>query len=416
MNARLGLGLLLLLGAACPKPEAPSSRPLVAPDAGRPTEAPSALLQTLQDEFFRELDDVRREELAVALGQTGDLTALPFLDRILQQDPSEGVALAAAAGMRHLLSQRVAHAFEGRLKSGAEHPELLLDQMERNTLIAMGHTLPHFVRRPPPVFSVTTKRRHAVRVLAFGDYGDGSIRQAKTAQAMNLYHKTSPFDLGITLGDNFYNMGMKTPTEARWQLDWAAHYDKLGIPFYPTLGNHDWAMADSPSAEVLFTAHSRSWRMPAIRYTFVAGPVQFFAIDTTLMSHAQAEWLTRELDASQARWKVVYGHHPPYSHGMHGDSLDVQNHLFPLLRGRAHVVLSGHEHDLQHLRAVDGVSLFIAGGGGALPRAIGRGERTLFAASKNGFAVIDADETSFQLTFVDDDMNALYKATVPGSR
>jgi tartrate-resistant acid phosphatase type 5 len=415
MNARLGIGLLLLVGAACPKPESPSTRRSVVQDAARPTEAPSALLQTLQDEFLRELNDGRREELAVAIGQTGDLAALPFLDRILQQDPSEPVALAATAGMRHLVSQRVARTFEARLKRGAEDPGLLLDQMERNTLIAMGHTLPHFVRRPPPVFEVNTKRSNAVRVLAFGDYGDGSIRQAKTAQAMHLYHQKSPFDLGITLGDNFYNMGMKTPTEPRWQLDWAAHYDKLGIPFYPTLGNHDWAMADSPSAEVLFTAHSRSWRMPAIRYTFVAGPVQFFAIDTTLMSHAQAEWLTRELDASRSRWKVVYGHHPPYSYGTHGDSPEVQAHLFPLLRGRAHVILSGHEHDLQHLRAVEGVSLFIAGGGGAPPRAIGRGERTLFAASENGFAVIDADETSFQLTFVDDDLNALYKATLPVS-
>jgi len=415
MNARLGLGLLMLVAAACPTPEIPSARPSRARDAGRPTEAPSALLQTLQDEFLRELNDGRREELAVAIGRTGDLAALPFLDRILQQDPSEGVALAATAGMRHLVSQRVAQTFEARLKSGAEDPEMLRDQMERNTLFAMGHTLPHFVRRPPPVFEVHTKRPNAVRVLAFGDYGDGSIRQAKTAQAMNLYHKTAPFDLGITLGDNFYNMGMKTPTEPRWQYDWAAHYDKLGIPFYPTLGNHDWAMADSPSAEVLFTAHSRSWRMPAIRYTFVAGPVQFFAIDTTLMSHAQADWLTRELDSSHARWKVVYGHHPPYSHGVHGDSPEVQAHLFPLLRGRAHVLMSGHEHDLQHLRAVEGVSLFIAGGGGAAPRAIGRGERTLFAARKNGFAVIDADDTSFQVTFVDDDLNPLYKTAVPGS-
>jgi Calcineurin-like phosphoesterase len=155
--------------------------------------------------------------------------------------------------------------------------------------------------------------------------------------------------------------------------------------------------------------------MPAIRYTFVSGPVQFFAIDTTLTSRAQAEWLTRELDASRARWKVVYGHHPPYSHGMHGDNADVQAHLFPLLKGRAHVLLSGHEHDMQHLRAVDGVSLFIAGGGGAPPRAIGRGERTLFAASKNGFAVIDADESTFRVTFVDDDMNPIYSASVPDS-
>ena len=31
--------------------------------------------------------------------------------------------------------------------------------------------------------------------------------------------------------------------------------------------------------------------MPAIRYSFVAGPVQFFAIDTNLVTRAELEWL-----------------------------------------------------------------------------------------------------------------------------
>lgn len=413
MRRPAGLVLIGVLTTACPKPVPRADLAPMVPDAGQPHEAPSALLQGLQDEFMRELNDGRRQELALAIGRTGDLAAMPFLDRILQQDPSEGVALAATAGMRHLISRRVSQNFEQRIGRGAENPSLLLDQIERNTLVAMGHTLPHFVRQPPPVFEVKTKQKNAIRVLAFGDYGDGSARQAKTAQAMNQYHKSKPFDFGITLGDNFYAVGMKTPTDARWQKDWVAHYDKIGILFYPTLGNHDWGLADSPAAEVLFSAHSQSWKMPAIRYTFVAGPVQFFAIDTMLTSSGQAEWLKRELDASRARWKVVYGHHPPYSYGMHGDNKTVQAHLFPLLKGRAHVLMSGHEHDLQHLRAVDGVSLFIAGGGGAPLRPVDHGERTLFADSKNGFAVIDADESTFRVSYVDDELNPLYSATVP---
>ena len=41
-------------------------------------------------------------------------------------------------------------------------------------------------------------------------------------------------------------------------------------------------------------------------------PVQFFALDTqsVALSARQLERLDTELSRSQARWKVVYGHHP----------------------------------------------------------------------------------------------------------
>ena len=62
--------------------------------------------------------------------------------------------------------------------------------------------------------------------------------------------------------------------------------------------------------------------MPAAYYTFQAGAVQFFALDTDLISEAQLRWLTESLDKSVATWKVVYGHHPIYSAGQHEDNED----------------------------------------------------------------------------------------------
>jgi hypothetical protein len=97
-------------------------------------------------------------------------------------------------------------------------------------------------------------------------------------------------------------------------------YDPLGIKFYATLGNHDWGFADSPAAEILYTWKSPSWRMPAPYYTFTAGPMQFFAMDTNEVSEAQLLWLKDELAKSRARWKLVYGHHPIYSAGAHEDN------------------------------------------------------------------------------------------------
>ena len=92
-----------------------------------------------------------------------------------------------------------------------------------------------------------------IRVLAFGDFGNGSIEQKEVASAMQRFHQTQPFDFAITLGDNFYSVGMESPTDPRWKTWWNELYDPLGIKFYVSLGNHDWGSADSPAAEVLYT-------------------------------------------------------------------------------------------------------------------------------------------------------------------
>jgi tartrate-resistant acid phosphatase type 5 len=186
----------------------------------------------------------------------------------------------------------------------------------------------------------------------------------------------------------------------------------LHIRFYPSLGNHDWVLADSPVAEILYSDKSKVWQMPADRYTFIAGPVQFFAIDTNLVTRAQLEWLDRELGRSQARWKIVYAHHPIYSYGFHGDDAGLRDNLLPVLRGRANLYLAGHDHDLQHIAPENGVHFVIAGGGGASPRAIAAGPRSLYAASKNGFAVIEATRSALTVMLVDEGLETVHRFVI----
>jgi hypothetical protein len=232
---------------------------------------------------------------------------------------------------------------------------------------------------------------------------------------MRTYHEKQPFTFAVTLGDNFYSRGMVSPDDPRWQTWWSDLYDPLGIPFYATLGNHDWGDPNSPAAEILFTARSRSWRMPAAYYTFTAGPVQFFALDTDLISEAQLLWLVEELDRSRATWKVVYGHHPIYSEGRHEDNNDKIAQLLPVLRDRADVYLAGHDHDMQHLRPEGTLHFFVAGSGGKL-RPIEAGPRSLFAKSANGFAVLDADAETLTVTFVEADLSSPYSYTLTRTR
>ncbi|MGH9768409.1 MAG: metallophosphoesterase, partial [Blastocatellia bacterium] len=228
-------------------------------------------------------------------------------------DPDTNVALLALNDLRELQTRELARLLGRRIeqaRASGNEAELrrLGQEQERWISLVRGTMLPSFLRTPPPLFSLKESGQ-PVRVLAFGDFGNGSEGQKQVAAAMLKTHRQTPFDFAITLGDNFYSAGMESTADPRWKTWWDALYDPLGIKFYATLGNHDWGLADSPAAEILYTRQSPSWRMPAPYYTFTAGPVQFFALDSNEISEAQLLWLKDELAKSRARWKLVYGHH-----------------------------------------------------------------------------------------------------------
>ena len=152
--------------------------------------------------------------------------------------------------------------------------------------------------------------------------------------------------------------------------------------------------------------------MPAPYYSYTAGPVQFFALDTNEMSVAQLVWLTDELKKSQARWKVVYGHHPIYSAGAHKDSERLIKQLLPVLRDRADVYIAGHDHDMQHLGAEGGVHFFVSGAAGARVRPVRAHPRTLFAKSAYGFSVIEVDEREMTVQMIGTDLSEFYRYTL----
>jgi tartrate-resistant acid phosphatase type 5 len=341
------------------------------------------------------------------------------LATIAVSDPDQELALSALNSVRSLEMRRLRQILRKRLASdqiarGSEDLTNLQEQDERLILFSKGAMLPGFLRRVPPVFSVGTVG--TVRALAFGDFGSGDENQRANAAAMLEYGRNHRFDFGITLGDNFYDAGMRGPDDPRWKTWWEDVYGPLGITFYPCFGNHDWYGADSPAAEILYSQQSSTWHMPSPYYSFKAGPAQFFAIDSDDFSAAQLSWLSEELRKSNADWKIVYGHHPLYvaaaSPRWDHDPRMIST-LMPILKGRADVYMAGHVHDLEHLEAVDGVNLFIAGGGGAPTYQINAGGRDiLFAKQAHGFAVLDITRTDLTLRFVDTNATELYRATI----
>lgn len=379
------------------------------------------------DDFLRAQltkDTSPRVRTTIAQAMAGDTRWMShpetaaLIEGVVASDPDPTVSLAALESLRRWRMRRLTALLNERVAAATKNGEVkaidrLLDEQERWISLERGTMLPAFIRTPVPVFSAIPPER-PIRAVAFGDFGTGSSAQKALGETLAAYHKTRPFDLGITLGDNFYSVGMESPSDPRWRSQWEEIYGPLGITFYAALGNHDWGHPDSPAAEIQYSTKTTTWRMPSSYYTFTAGAVQFFALDTqsVALSERQLQWLDRELSRSQARWKVVYGHHPIFSGGAYEDRPDLIAKLLPLLRTRADVYICGHDHNLQALRPEGSLHFYVAGGGGAGLYDLRQYERSLFASSSNGFAVIDADATRLTVSLVDGAGKTLYTDTL----
>lgn len=333
------------------------------------------------------------------------------LENLVTSDSSAEVALEASRDLRKLDWGRNGNLLLKAADNAHRHNDPAGEaalRKEADDWIAYDEqvNLPTFLRTPPPVFSVVPEDK-PIRVLAFGDFGTGSPAQMQLAATMLAYGKQHPFDFGITLGDNFYPRGVASPDDPHWANDWEKPYGPLSLRFYPVLGNHDYLQADGPAAEVLYTYKSKTWHMPATFYTYTAGPVQFFAIDTEEMSDTrlyqqQLAWLDAEIAKSKARWKIVYGHYQVYS-ATRGDEQNLIDRLMPVLRNRVNLYLCGHDHNLQELQADGDVHFLVSGGGGASLYDFTQKNyaRSDFKAKENGFTVIEADRNTLQLSIVD---------------
>jgi pimeloyl-ACP methyl ester carboxylesterase len=358
--------------------------------------------------------------IAILQGLRSYWSTHPEAQKILEQhvasDADASVSVRALEILRQIRMAEMGKLLQTRLSMAMKNGELnsrkQLGEAEEHWYgLTNQIMLPAFLRVPPPVFSLKPADQ-PIRVLAFGDFGTGSPAQINTAKAMVEYHKSHPFDFGLTLGDNFYSTGMTSPSDPRWQTQWEQLYGPMGIKFYATLGNHDWASSDSPAAEILYAEKSPDWRLPAPYYTFTAGAVQFFAFDTVEVNEAELEWLDAELAKSTAPWKLVYGHYHIYS-ASRGDNKVLIERLLPILKkNHVDVYLNGHDHNLQEEKPEDGVHFFVSGGGGAGLYEFNPYDRTIFKQKLNGFTVLEADPQHFKISFVGTDGKELYQRTL----
>lgn len=197
----------------------------------------------------------------------------------------------------------------------------------------------------------------ATKILAIGDFGVGGDKEKRMGTSMKRFALPREVDALATLGDNDY-----TESPSAFHRNWTESFGwaaRRGLLVAGTLGNHDFEVQEG-------RYEYDELNMPRNRYRRKIGQVALFLLDSNRVTSAQTRWLRRALRSSQARWKVVAFHHPPYTCGGHSGEESIVDRWVPLFqRFDVDLVLSGHDHNYQRFAKRRGVTYVVHGGGGA---------------------------------------------------
>ena len=103
-------------------------------------------------------------------------------------------------------------------------------------------------------------------------------------------------------------------------------------------------------------------------YRFKRGDVAFYALNSNYMDKNQLQWMDTEMGKDDAKWKITFFHHPPYSSGgAHGSSVGLRETLEPFFVAHGvNAAFTGHEHFYERIKPQKGIHYFVNGAGGKL--------------------------------------------------
>jgi hypothetical protein len=224
------------------------------------------------------------------------------------------------------------------------------------------HTVPYQRYEPPP----------PVHLAAVGDVGDSGRRVRATGDAMARLGTDDPYDGLLLLGDNVYPAGDPKKLPDTVYGPFGAVLDQ-GAELLAIVGNHDVKQGHGP-------AQMRALGMPGLWWARTFGDVLIVGLDSNDPDNEdQLAFVKSTLAHSDARWKIVALHHPPYSAGYQGSSAHVREVFAPIFEEYGvQLVLSGHDHDYQRSKPMNGVTYVVSGAGAGTRRT---GEKSFTAES-----------------------------------
>ena len=212
-------------------------------------------------------------------------------------------------------------------------------------------------------------------ILFIGDFGSGGDGQYLVSKLLEKLIEKFKCKFIIGLGDNIYPDGVKSIKDKQFLDKFEIPYSNLAdnIKFYNILGDHDYNIKVSPRNEIKYSKISNKWVMPHNFYCFRKNinnvPIEFIAIDTNLSKmknkKLQEQWLMNTIYESRCRWIIVFGHHPWKSYSSKYEDNYELNELYTKINNikKVDLILSGHEHNKQHIYIPDKPNMLICGVG-----------------------------------------------------
>lgn len=253
---------------------------------------------------------------------------------------------------------------------------------------------------------------------------NGYYEQKPIAELMGRLAEEVGPDFIVAAGDTHHFEGVASTEDPLWMTNYELIYShpELMVEWLAVCGNHEYR--GNTQAVLDYTRVSRRWQMPARYYakTIEAGDEKLLLlfIDTTPLMDKyrgdsetypdacrqdrdeQLRWIERTLAGSDAKWKVVVGHHPVYAATPKEESerADMRKYLEPLLdRYAVDMYLCGHIHNFQHIKPAGSGVDYLVNSSGSLPRKVEEIEGTRFCSPEAGFTVVAAssEKLSFHL-------------------
>jgi 3',5'-cyclic AMP phosphodiesterase CpdA len=272
----------------------------------------------------------------------------------------------------------------------------------------IGAYLTHRIGGPPQTWEVVPfppGEQPVFRVALVGDVGDGGTHEHEVANAIEEQSRTDPYDVLMLLGDNVYPSGDPDRIQSTVYEPFGAVLDG-GTELFAILGNHDDAGGEGD-------AQLEALGMPGRWYSVRRGDMLGIALDSNDPTNPeQLAWLDETLATTDATWKLVGLHHPPYSSGFHGSNDDVRRAFTPLFeKYGVQVVFSGHEHDYQRTNPISGVT-YIVTGAGSRTRRTGTDDFTAVAYSTHHYVDMSIFDDHILLRAIDQDGEQFDEAVI----
>jgi len=271
--------------------------------------------------------------------------------------------------------------------------------------------------------------------LIANDLGrNGYYDQKPVAEMMGEVVELTGVEFVAALGDVHHFMGVQSVNDPLWLTNFELIYShpELMIPWYPILGNHEYK--GSTISVLEYSKISRRWQMPSLYYTkeiAISDSTKALLVfintvplidkyrnnpeypDASKESiEVQLNWLDSVLKESNAKWKIVMGHHPIYT-GTTKDiieQIDLQNRLKPVLeRHNTDMYFCGHIHNFQHIKIEKSKIDYFVNTSASLTREVVLRDGMVFSSSDSGFIICTIEDSQIMVTFINKQGKILYQ-------